>query len=225
MTRILVVEDDWSLGATLRDCLTKEGYEVVWTRTKVAASEAVNKNSFDLYLLDVGLPDGNGFELARMLPLKPFIFLTAQGDAESRLRGYDVGAEEYIPKPFHLRELLIRVRHVLDNHMPSSGLELGNIRVNFESFEFFRNGEKENVAAKDLMLLKLLVTESPRAVTRDEAINSLRGEDKFPSNRTVDNAIVRLRTALGEHSARIESVRSVGYRWTSDIKPNDEEIK
>jgi len=216
VTKILLVEDDWSLGATLRDRLTKEGYEVVWTRTKQASSEAAAKSSFDLYLFDVGLPDGNGFDLAKTLPHKPFIFLTAQGDAESRLKGYDIGAEEYIPKPFHLRELLLRIKHVLENHMPTAALELGEIRVNFESFEFFRKGNKEPVASKDLMLLKLLVTSSPRAVTRDEALNCIRGDDKFPSNRTVDNIILRLRSALGDHGARIESIRGIGYRWNPE---------
>lgn len=213
MTRILLVEDDNSLGATLRDRLVKEGYEVVWTRSKKASMEAVSFSAFDLYLFDVGLPDGTGFELAKAVPPKPFIFLTAQGDAESRLQGYEIGAEEYIPKPFHLRELLLRIRHVLDNHMPSHVLDLGDMQINFDSFEVIREGKKEAVAVKDLMLLKLLVAQSPKAVTRDDALSALRGDDKFPSNRTVDNAIVRLRTVLGPHGARIESVRGVGYRW------------
>lgn len=216
MTKILLIEDDWSLGATLRDRLAKEGYEVVWTRTVKASKEAVEKSSFDLYLFDVGLPDGSGFELAQALPKKPFIFLTAQGDAESRLKGYDLGAEEFIPKPFHLRELLMRIRHVLDNHMPAPMLEIGNIKVNFDSYEFFRGGEKDPVPARDVMLLKLLVTKSPNAITRDEALAVIRGEDKFPSNRTVDNAILRLRTALGDYGSNIESVRGIGYRWRKE---------
>lgn len=216
MTKILLVEDDWSLGATLRDRLTKEGYEVVWTRTKRASAEAAEQNIFDLYLFDVGLPDGDGFDLAKSLPSKPFIFLTAQGDAESRLKGYDLGAEEYIPKPFHLRELLMRIRHVLENHMPAGELVLGDVRINFAGFELTRAGVKEPVAPRDLMLLKLLVEKSPNAVTRDEAIQCMRGEDKFPSNRTVDNAILRLRTVLGEHGAAIESIRGVGYRWITE---------
>lgn len=213
MTRILLVEDDWSLGATLRDRLIKEGYEVQWTRGQNAALEAVKAQSFDLYLFDVGLPDGDGFSLASLVPKKPFIFLTAQGDAESRLKGYEAGAEEYIPKPFHLRELLLRIRHVLDNHMPLKTFEDGPIRVNFESYDFFRDGQKESVPSKDLNLLKMLIERSPNVLTRDEAVENLRGEDKFPSNRTVDNAIVRLRTALGSLGDRIESVRGVGYRW------------
>ena len=90
MTRILLVEDDRSLGATLRERLVKEGYEVVWKSSKTEALSEHQKNSFDLYILDVGLPDGSGFELAEELrtrDTRPFLFLTAQGDAESRLRG------------------------------------------------------------------------------------------------------------------------------------------
>jgi DNA-binding response OmpR family regulator len=214
MTKILLVEDDQSLGATLKERLGKEGYDVVWTRTKADSLKAAGGGGFDLYIFDVGLPDGTGFELARELPGKPFLFLTAQGDAESRLHGYELGAEEYIPKPFHLRELLLRVKHVLDNHSASSVLKIANVEANFESFTFKRDGAAENVASKDLMFLKMLVDASPKVLSRDTALNRLWGEDKFPSNRTVDNAVLRLRTALGEKvSPCIESVRGVGYRW------------
>lgn len=214
VTRILLVEDDQSLGATLKERLAKEGYEVAWASTKKDSLAAAAGSSFDLYIFDVGLPDGSGFELARELPLKPLIFLTAQGDAESRLRGYDLGAEEYIPKPFHLRELLMRVRHVLDNHAISRALEIGGVKIDFDAFTLERDGKREEVASKDLMLLKLLVEQAPRAVSRDLALNRLWGEDKFPSNRTVDNAVLRLRSALGEEASPcIESIRGVGYRW------------
>jgi DNA-binding response OmpR family regulator len=214
MIHILLVEDDRSLGATLRDRLVKEGYEVTWVNTKADAVAAGRGTPFTLYICDVGLPDGDGFELARELPPRPLIFLTARSDAESRLTGYDLGAEEYIPKPFHLRELLMRVRHVLENHAPAGVLEIGDVRVNFESFVFERGGQVEPVASKDLALLKLLVEQSPKVVSRDVALNQLWGEDNYPSNRTVDNSVLRLRTALGEQvSACIESVRGVGYRW------------
>ena len=215
MTRILVVEDDQSLGATLRERLMKEGYEVHWACSKAQAIEACNSSSFALYILDVGLPDGNGFELAKDLPAKPFVFLTAQGDAESRLKGYDLGAEEFIPKPFHLRELLLRVKHVLDNHMPAKQLVLGDLTIDFDSYRVVRSGKAETVATKDLQLLRHLIDQSPKVVSRDEALNMLRGEDRFPSNRTVDNAILRLRTLLGAFASRIESVRGIGYRWNN----------
>lgn len=216
MTRVLLVEDDQSLGATLKERLSKEGYEVVWTGTKADSIKEVRKAPFDLYIFDVGLPDGSGFELARELPPKPFLFLTAQGDAESRLHGYELGAEEYIPKPFHLRELLLRVKHVLENHARAHKLHIGDVFVDFESFTFQRDGKPETVASKDLMFLKMLVEMSPKVLSRDSALNELWGEDKFPSNRSVDNAVLRLRTALGENvSPCIESVRGVGYRWNS----------
>ncbi len=143
MTRILLVEDDPSLGATLKERLGKEGYDVAWASTKADAAREAGAGAFDLYIFDVGLPDGTGFELARELPPKPFLFLTAQGDAESRLQGYELGAEEYIPKPFHLRELLLRVKHVLENHAPSSALKIGGVEANFESFTFTRDGDSE----------------------------------------------------------------------------------
>lgn len=212
-TQILLVEDDLSLGATLRDRLVKEGYGVELARTKREALGLAKDRTFDLYVFDIGLPDGTGFELAAELPPRPLIFLSAQGDAESRLRGYDLGAEEYIPKPFHLREVLMRIRHVMDNHMPQARLDLGPVRVDFDAFTLVKNGVTEPVAAKDLSLLRLLVEQAPRAISRDEALNLLRGEDNFPSNRTVDNSILRLRAALGPAAECIESVRGVGYRW------------
>lgn len=217
MTKILLVEDDQSLGATLKERLSKEGYAVSWAGSKKETMAFAANENFDLYIFDVGLPDGSGFELARDLPTRPFIFMTAQGDAESRLHGYELGAEEFIPKPFHLRELLLRVKHVLTNHAPANRLEIADVRVDFESFTFSRAGKTEVVASKDLLFLKLLVQSSPKVVSRDEALNELRGEDKFPSNRTVDNAVLRLRTALGDKvSVCLESVRGVGYRWNSE---------
>lgn len=213
MTKILLVEDDASLGATLRERLQKEGYDVHWSTTRKDVLTVTEKQNFDLYIFDVGLPDGTGFELARELGRRPLIFLTALGDAESRLHGYDLGAEEYIPKPFHLRELLLRVRHVLENHVPLTELKAGRGVFNFDSLLYMREGQQESVQAKDMQLLKLLVERSPAVVSRDEALNHVWGEDKFPSNRTVDNAILRLRTLLSDDSALIESIRGVGYRW------------
>ena len=213
MIQILLVEDDLSLGATLRDRLVKEGYGVELARTKHAALTQARQRNFDLYVFDIGLPDGTGFELAGELPPRPLIFLSAQGDAESRLKGYDLGAEEYIPKPFHLREVLMRIRHVMENHMPQARLEVAGVRVDFEAFTLEKDGVAEAVAVKDLNLLRLLVQSAPRAISRDEALNLLRGEDNFPSNRTVDNSILRLRAVLGDAAGCIESVRGVGYRW------------
>jgi DNA-binding response OmpR family regulator len=119
MKRLLLVEDDRSLGATLHERLLREKYEVAWVETKQRALKKLSEGLWDLVILDIGLPDGSGFELARQIKGSyslPVMFMTALSSAEHRLEGFEIGAEEFIPKPFHLQELLLRVKHVLDSH-------------------------------------------------------------------------------------------------------------
>lgn len=218
MKQLLLVEDDMSLGETLRERLVKEGYAVEKAESAADAIEFVKAKNFDLFILDVGLPDGMGFDLAkkiRALSSSPFIFVTAQSDAESRLVGYEVGAEEYIPKPFHLKELLMRVRHVLDNHAAKDHLSVNDVVIEFAAQRIsYADGRHEAVPLKEMEILKLLISQAPRVLSRDEILNRVWGEDKFPTNRTVDNAILRLRQLLGESAGRsIRSVRGVGYQW------------
>jgi DNA-binding response OmpR family regulator len=236
MRRLLLVEDDSSLGETLQERLAKEGYDVKWVESQQAAEVELGLSgspgaapashpAFDLIVLDVGLPDGSGFELARRLREgagserdTPFLFITAMNTAENRLEGYEIGAEEFIPKPFHLKELLIRVRHVLETHADgkaSNEVHVGELKIDLDAQAILRaGGEREFLATRDFQVLKLLIEEAPRVVSRDEILNRVWGEDKFPSHRTVDNAIVRLRQALGDSGAvLIRSVRGVGYQW------------
>ena len=116
MPRVLLVEDDASLGRTLTERLERERLEVVWARTVAEAQAQLQGQSWDLAILDVKLPDGSGFGLARELKrtsLTPVMFMTALNSAENRLEGFEIGADEYLPKPFHLKEFILRVRHVL----------------------------------------------------------------------------------------------------------------
>lgn len=219
MRKILLVEDDLSLGETLTDRL-KRDYDVAWGRNLAEAWALFTKSrDYDLIILDVGLPDGNGFELAakiRQISPALFLFLTAQADAESRLRGFELGAQEYIPKPFHLKELLIRVKHVLDAHAPTRELKLENCVVNFTQMSVTKKtGQIEYPPVTDLKILQLLVEKSPRVLSRDEIMNEVWGVDKNPSHRTIDNIIVRLRQLLGDDGEKhIRSVRGVGYQWS-----------
>ncbi|MBN8537876.1 MAG: response regulator transcription factor [Deltaproteobacteria bacterium] len=214
---ILLVEDDVSLGETLKERLEKE-YLVDWAKTEKTALDFLNKKIFDLVILDVNLPDGSGFQIAekKLLNQKTnFIFLTAQGDAQNRLRGYELGAEEYIPKPFHLKELLIRVKHVLDSHPKVNQLIIKNITIDFNQLLIKKdNGQMEYPAASDMKVLELLVSRSPQPVSRDEIMDFVWGEDKNPNLRTVDNAIVRIKKVLGlENETIIRNIRGVGYQW------------
>ncbi len=225
--RILFVEDDLGLGETLYERLQKENYLVDWCKTIHEATQKLEEKKFQLVILDLGLPDGSGFDLAKVIrksSATPIVFMTAMNTAENRLEGYELGAEEFIPKPFHLKELLMRVKHVLDNH---SGLEL--LKVNRRLIHFssqtieHEDGREEQIAKRDFDLLKLLIQSSPKILSRDEILNLVWGEDKFPSHRTVDNTIVRLRQALGDGSDEIiRSVRGVGYQWSLQKKESHE---
>ncbi|WP_413290169.1 response regulator transcription factor [Bdellovibrio sp. HCB337] len=219
MRQILLVEDDKSLGETLTERLSKE-YRVLWAQSVQAAKDTLAKEKgLDLVILDLGLPDGTGFEVAeyiRAANLHPlFIFLTAQADAEARLKGFEIGAEEFIPKPFHLKELLIRVKHVLDQHAVQSEIEIEGVSINFTTMAVRKvDGQIEYPPVTDLKILQFLIERAPRAVSRDEIINEVWGLDKNPSHRTIDNTIVRLRQLIGEKGeSYIRSVRGVGYQW------------
>lgn len=222
MRKILLVEDDLSLGETLTERLSKE-YQVLWAQSVQAARDIlVRENSLDLVILDLGLPDGTGFDVAEAIHTqnqKPlFIFLTAQADAEARLKGFELGAEEFIPKPFHLKELLIRVKHVLELHAPHPEVVVDGVVINFTTMSVKKpNGQIEYPPLTDLKILQFLMERSPRVVSRDEIINEVWGVDKNPSHRTVDNTIVRLRQLIGENGeAYIHSVRGVGYQWIKE---------
>lgn len=221
MRKILLVEDDLSLGETLTERLKKD-YDVAWGKSLAEAWTLFSKTKdFDLIILDVGLPDGSGFELAaKIKQISPalFLFLTAQADAESRLKGFELGAEEYIPKPFHLKELLIRVKHVLDAHAPTREIQLENSVINFTKMSVQKkSGPIEYPAVTDMKILQLLIEKSPRVLSRDEIMNEIWGIDKNPSHRTIDNIIVRLRQLLGDDGEKhIRSVRGVGYQWSTE---------
>lgn len=215
--KILVVEDDMTLGAVLKERLLTD-YSVDWVSSQKEALEKLKDTVYDLLILDVGLPDGSGFEIAKSLggPLKPsFIFLTAQGDAETRLAGYEIGAEEFIPKPFHLKELLIRVQHVLKAHVAQQRIELPQCSIDLQGFAVHHSGGNiEYPPVKDMMILKLLIEQAGRVVSRDEIINRIWGENKDLSPRSIDNAIARLRNVIADKDeTMIRSVRGVGYQW------------
>jgi two-component system phosphate regulon response regulator PhoB len=221
MKRLLLVEDDRSLGATLRDRLVREQYDVTWVETKQRALIKLGEGLWDLVILDIGLPDGSGFELARQIKEStsvPIMFMTALSTAEHRLEGFEIGAEEFVPKPFHLRELLLRIQHVLERHPVRHRISCNGRVIELENRAIVQpDGRREHPAARDFELLQLLVTSSPSVISRNQILDVLWGEDKFLNQRTIDNMIVRLRQLLGDtNSTCIRSVRGIGYQWCGD---------
>ncbi len=218
MNKILLVEDDLGLGETLCERLIKENYIVDWCKSISEAKENFSQNKYSLVILDLGLPDGSGFELAKIIRKQqstPILFMTAMNSAENRLEAYELGAEEFIPKPFHLKELLLRLKRVLSSKIDDESIKILDKTLRFSAqMIVHEDGREEILAKRDFDLLKLLIQASPKVLSRDEILDQLWGEDKFPSHRTVDNTIVRLRQAIGDSEGEmIRSVRGVGYQW------------
>jgi DNA-binding response OmpR family regulator len=220
MPRVLIVEDDTSLGRTLTERLEKERLEVVWARTVAEAEAALSGNAWDLAILDAKLPDGSGFGLARQIKrtsLTPVMFMTALNSAENRLEGFEIGADEYLPKPFHLKELILRVRHVLATQRVPDVIRTSGRTIDLHALSVVGpDGERAFLQVRDGRVLKILVHAAPAAVDRSEILDRVWGRDQFPTPRAVDNAIVRLRQALQDDRGQlIRSVRGVGYQWAA----------
>jgi DNA-binding response OmpR family regulator len=223
MSRILLVEDDRSLGKTLAERLDKEGLDVEWVQTLASGRQAASRGTWDLAIVDVMLPDGSGFDLVpdiRRVAPTPIMFMTALNSAQSRLTGFELGADEYLPKPFHLKEFLLRVRHVLTTQPPRRVLQACGVEIDFDAMTVCRpGGERTFLQVRDYQVFRLLVDAAPRAVSRSEILDHVWGEEEFPTQRTVDNAIVRLRHALGDDQGElIRTVRGIGYQWAAALK-------
>ena len=220
MSRVLLVEDDRSLGKTLAERLAIEGLEVEWVETYAGAVAAARAQTWDLAIVDVMLPDGSGFDLApeiRGRSYTPIMFMTALNSAESRLTGFELGADEYLPKPFHLKEFMLRVRHVLTTQPPRRVLQVGEATIDWDAMAIDHPArERLFLQVKDFQVLRMLVDSAPRAVGRSEILDRVWGVQEFPTQRTVDNSIVRLRQALNDEDGRfIRSVRGIGYQWAA----------
>ena len=212
----LVVEDDTALGTTLKERLAKEGYQVSWAQTLAAAREFAAKEKFDLAILDLGLPDGDGFSIGRdreILGNAPIVFLTAMNSAEWRLEAFELGAADYIPKPFHLKELLLRVEKILPKEGPAQRYQFKGLAVDVPTMSIvFDDGAREFLAQREFQFLKVLIEAAPEALQRDEALRNIWGQDS--NQRTIDNTVLKLRNILqrtGEECIR--SVRGIGYQW------------
>lgn len=221
MARVLLVEDDVSLGRTLAERLEKERLEVAWAQTIAAGEEELRKGGWALAILDVKLPDGSGFGLARHIKrtsLTPVMFMTALNSAENRLEGFEIGADEYLPKPFHLKEFILRVRHVLATQRVPDVITTAGRTIDLGALTVIGpDGERAFLQVRDGRVLKLLIAAAPSVVDRSEILDRAWGRDQFPTPRAVDNSIVRLRQALQDDGGQmIRSVRGVGYQWAQE---------
>lgn len=218
MIKLLLLEDEENIGATLSDLLEGAGYAVTWARDCAEARDALKLYPFDVALLDVNLPDGTGFQIAELLQSShtAMLFLTAMSDPETRVQGLQLGAEDYIIKPFHLQELLLRIRNALKRQKPvTEQVHFGDAVVDFAAFTFTRGAQSEMLSAKEAKLLQLLYERRGKVVSRDEILNHVWPSEAFPTARTVDNFILKLRKLLGDDS--IKTIRGAGYQMTKEV--------
>jgi DNA-binding response OmpR family regulator len=226
MTKVLVVEDDPGILRTVADNLRFEQYVVVTATDGETAYALLRKEQPDLIVLDLMLPRMSGLELCRKLRMDdaevPVLMLTARGEEADRVRGLDLGGDDYVTKPFSVPELMARVRALLRRRAPAAPpdapdtLTFGHAEIDFERYAANRGGRPVEMTRKEFALLRFLASRPNSVVTRDEILNKVWGLDSYPVTRTVDNHIASLRAKLETnpaHPAHIQTVHGVGYRF------------
>ena len=218
--KILLVEDDPSLQLVVGDALERAGYDVEWIVDGRAALKRARSGDFALLVLDVMLPTLDGFEICRTLrregSASQILMLTARGREEDRIRGLDLGADDYLVKPFALQELLARVRARLRGlgTPGADSVRIGEARVDFEAMTVTRAGEVVNMTRLEAGVLRLLIARRGKVVSRGAFLDEVWGYDRHPTTRTVDMHVARVRDKLGGVGGdAIHTVHGMGYRF------------
>ena len=213
---VLVVEDDPNIGRLVRTYLQRDGYGVVWVRSGEEALAEVTRHSLGLVVLDVGLPGIDGFEVCRRLRATsslPVIMLTARDEEADRVLGLELGADDYVPKPFSPRELVARVKAVLRRSAPKPDdtLHVGDLVLRRDAREASRAGVALDLTMKEFDLLACFMTNAGLALSREQLLEQVWGLEFPGGTRTVDQHVAQLRGKLGD-GARIETLRGIGYK-------------
>ena len=224
MSRILVVEDDPAILRGLADNLKFESYEVLTATDGETGYRLLREKKPDLIILDLMLPKLSGYELCRKARSEglttPILMLTARGEEADRVLGLDLGADDYVSKPFSVRELLARVRALLRRAHPPrplpDELRFDNVVVNFRSYEARKGDRNLEMTRKEFGVLRLLAARTGEVVTRDDLLNEVWGYENYPTTRTVDNHISLLRAKLERDPSEprhLLTVHGVGYKF------------
>ncbi|MGL1886489.1 MAG: response regulator transcription factor [Reichenbachiella sp.] len=225
MTRILLAEDEPSMRLGLTDNLEFEGYEVIAVPDGKQALDTFNSQSFDLAILDVMMPEMSGFDVCKTVRASgnntPIVFLTAKGDEIDRVLGLEFGADDYIAKPFSLRELLARIKAILrrsqlnTSNVPNQWEQIGCLSVDFSRYEAKIGSEEVKFSHREFDVLQFLWKHRQKIVSRDQLLKNIWGYDEFPTTRTIDNFILRIRQRVEENPNDpkiILTVHGQGYK-------------
>lgn len=225
MKRILIIEDDAAILRGLKDNLEYESYEVLTAVDGEDGYCQIQEKKPDLIILDLMLPKMNGYELCRKVREEglttPILMLTARGEEMDRVIGLDLGADDYVTKPFSVPELLARIRAIIRRIQKAKTGDLpidvsfADVYIDFKKFEARKGDEVLEMSRKEFGVLRLLVARSGEVITRDELLDEVWGYDQYPTTRTVDNHIAMLRTKLEDdpsHPRHLITVHGVGYK-------------
>ena len=224
--RILVVDDEEHLAAGIRENLQAEGYDTEVAHDGEQGLAKIRNGAFDLILLDVMMPKLDGLKVCEEIRADglqtPVLFLTVKADPADRIRGLEAGGDDYLSKPFHLKELLLRVTAILRRtnwyNENTATLSFGGNEVDFKTYQARAwDGSDHALTHKEAMILKVLAEQLGAIVPREDILDKVWGYEVFPSTRTIDNFIVRLRRRFERNPEAPEyfhTVRGVGYRFT-----------
>lgn len=227
MKRILLVEDEENLHFAIKLNLEMEGFNVISIFNGKNAVSKFKEGRFDLIILDVMLPEMNGFDICEAIRLEnskvPILFLTAKSSNDDKIKGLKM-ADDYLTKPFNLKELLLRVKNLLKRsdqialESDVSTILIAGCSVDFNSFEIVdENNKKLSLTHKQIKLLKLFVDKQNEVISRQEILEKIWGYDVYPSSRTIDNFILMFRKIFEKNlppSTHFKSIRGVGYKFT-----------
>ncbi|MEE8604778.1 MAG: response regulator transcription factor [Candidatus Aminicenantaceae bacterium] len=225
MKRILIIEDDAAILRGLKDNLEYESYDVLTAADGEEGYYLIKEKKPDLIILDLMLPKMNGYELCRKVRNEgvttPILMLTARGEEMDRVLGLDMGADDYVSKPFSVPELLARIRAIIrriqkakTGDLPND-LKFGEVSVDFKCFEARKGDVVLDMSRKEFGILRLLAARAGEVITRDELLDEVWGYDQYPTTRTVDNHIALLRTKLEDDPSKpchLLTVHGVGYK-------------
>lgn len=223
--KILIVEDEPDIRDTLNYNFDKEGFKVLSSPNGKSALKLLEKHDPDIVILDLMLPDISGLDLCRQikndkkLSNTSIIMLTAKSEEVDRIVGFELGADDYVTKPFSVRELILRVKVLMKKHTSSEdtdkSITLGSIHMNLDAHEVQINKEDITLTALEFKLLKHLLLRKGRVQTRDQLLGDVWGYSSEVTTRTVDTHIKRLREKLGVVADYIQTIRGVGYKFTN----------
>ena len=224
-SKILVVEDEQDIRNLLVFNLEKNDFNVQAVDNGEKALSLIRGNNFDLILLDLMIPGISGFDLTRILKNDdetsevPIIMLTAKGEEHDIVKGLEIGAQDYITKPFSIKVLIARVNKIIQNKNESLKgkgiIEFSDLSINIKSRDVIVEGKSINLTFTEFEILKLLASHSKWVYTRTEIIDQVRGDNYIVTDRTIDFQIVGLRKKLGSYGKCIKTVRGVGYRFST----------